>query len=228
MRQISKLAFGAMTELSIVGRENLPSTGPLLLVANHFSFIDPAAVIRATPWPLEFLGGFHTPFAPRATTWIPKLWGYYPVYRGTASREALRASEAVLAQGGALAVFPEGGSWAAVLRPPRPGAAFVAAQTGARLIPIGLDGMIDIFPKLRRGKRACATVRIGKPFGPFRTTGRGRERRKQIDQIGHEVMRHIAALLPPERRGCYSEDPGIRAAAKGTEEYPWDDAPDYL
>jgi hypothetical protein len=39
--------------------------------------------------------------------------------------------------------------------------------------------------------------------------------------IGHEIMRHIAELLPPEKRGHYSDDPAIREAAKGTEVYPW-------
>jgi hypothetical protein len=37
-------------------------------------------------------------------------------------------------------------------------------------------------------------------------------------------MAHIAELIPPERRGHYSDDPAIRAAAQGTEVYPWDDA----
>jgi hypothetical protein len=69
-------------------------------------------------------------------------------------------------------------------------------------------------------------VRIGKPFGPFSTTGRGRKRRRQLDEIGDEIMRHIAELIPPERRGFYSDDPAIREAAKGTEIYPWEDAPE--
>ena len=228
MHQFSKVAFAAVADLRILGRENLPERGPLLLVANHFSFIDPVAMVRVSARPVEFVGGFHTPFAPPATTWIPRLWGYYPVYRGTASTDALRAAEAVLAQEGVLGIYPEAGSWAAVLRPPRPGAAFLAARTGAPLVPMGFDGLVDIFPSLRRGKRARATVRIGKPFGPFQTTGRGRERRRQLDEIGHDIMRHIAALLPPKQHGYYSEDPAIRAAAKGTEEYPWDASPDYL
>jgi hypothetical protein len=44
-----------------------------------------------------------------------------------------------------------------------------------------------------------------------------------LDEIGHEIMRHIAEMLPPEKRGHYSNDPVIRAAAKGTEIYPWAD-----
>lgn len=224
LQVMSRLAFAALSDLHIIGRENLPESGPLLVVANHFSYIDPVAMVRVAPWPLDFIGGFRTPNAPAWTTWIPKIWGFLPVFRGTGSRYALRAAEAVLAQGGVLGIFPEAGSWAQVLRPARPGAAFLAAQTGARLLPMGFDGLIDLFPSLRQGRRARATLRIGKPFGPFRTTGRGRERRRQLDEIGHEIMRHIAELLPPERRGYYSDDPAIRAAAAGTEIYPWADA----
>jgi 1-acyl-sn-glycerol-3-phosphate acyltransferase len=228
LRRVAQVTFATLTDLRIIGRENLPRGGPLLLVANHFAFADPAAMIRATPWPVEFVGGFQMPNAPPWVRGIPKWWGYYPVYRGTASRDALRAAEAVLAQDGVLGIFPEAGSWATVLRPARPGAAFLAARTSARLLPMGFDGLPDIFPELGKGRRARITVRIGKPFGPFRTTGRGRARRQQLEEIGHEIMRRIAELIPPEQRGYYSDDPAIRAAAQGTEIYPWDEAPEYL
>jgi 1-acyl-sn-glycerol-3-phosphate acyltransferase len=148
------------------------------------------------------------------------------VLRGTGSRYALRGAEAVLKQGGVLGIFPEAGNWATVLRPARPGAAFLAARTGATLLPMGFDGLTEIFPRLRQGRRAQATVRIGEPFGPFSVSGRGRKRRRQLDEIGHEIMRHIAELIPPEKRGFYSDDPAIREAAKGTEIYPWDDNPE--
>jgi len=228
LRRLTCVAFAMLTDLQIVGQENLPNEGPLLVVANHFSFTDPVAMVRTTPWPLEFVGGFRMPNAPTWVTWIPRLWGYYPVYRGTASRDALRAAEAVLAQGGVLGIFPEAGNWATVLRPARPGTAFLAVRTGARILPMGFDGLLDVFPCLRRGRRARVTVRIGKPFGPFRATGRGRVRRQQLEVIGHKIMRRIAELIPPQRRGHYSDDPAIRAAAQGSEIYPWANVPEYL
>ena len=223
LRQGIKAAMAVMSRLEIIGRENLPATGPLIVVANHFNFVDPVAVIRATPWPLDFLGGEVNPDAPGTLAWIRKVWGIYGVKRGSASRTAMRAAMAVLEQDGVLGVFPEGGAWAPVLRPARPGAAYLAVKTGAPLLPIGLDGMVDIFPSAGRLRRAKATVRIGKTFGPFTGTGRGREQRAQIDEIGHEIMRKIAELIPPERRGVYSDDPEIRAAAREAAIYPHDD-----
>ena len=228
LRQVTQVLFAGLMDLQIVGQENLPKNGPLLVVANHFSFIDPVAMVRLAPWPIEFIGGFRMPNAPAWTALIPKIWGYYPIYRGTASRDGLRAAEAVLAQGGVLGIFPEAGNWATVLRPARPGAAFLASRTGAPILPMGFHGLLDVFPRLRDRRRARVTLRIGKPFGPFHVTGRGRARRQQLEEIGHEIMGRIAELIPPERRGHYSDDPAIRAAAQGTEVYPWDDAPDYL
>ena len=150
------------------------------------------------------------------------MWGIHRLYRGTGSREALRAGQAILKQGGVLGIFPEGGSWAQVLRPARPGTAYLTTLTGAPILPIGLYGLNDIFP-FKLGKRAKVTINIGTPFGPFKVTGRGRERREQLDEIGHEIMRQISLLLPTEMRGFYSDDPAIREAAKGTEIYPWAD-----
>jgi 1-acyl-sn-glycerol-3-phosphate acyltransferase len=219
-------AFGLLTDLHIIGCENLPKQGPLLVVANHFSFIDPALMVRVLPWPLEFIGGFRMPNAPAVATIIPKLWGYYAVHRGAASTDALRAGEAVLAQGGVLGIYPEAGSWATVLRPPRPGAAFLAARTGVPVLPMGFDGLPDVFPQLLRGRRARVTVRIGRPFGPFRATGRGRERRQQLERIGHEMMARIAELIPGERWGRYSPDPAVRETTRAVEAYPWDDEPE--
>ena len=228
LRRVTQVMFAGLMDLQIAGQENLPKNGPLLVVANHFSFIDPVAMVRLAPWPIEFIGGFRMPNAPAWTALIPKIWGYYPIYRGTASRDGLRAAEAVLAQGGVLGIFPEAGNWATVLRPARPGAAFLASRTGAPILPMGFHGLIDVFPRLRNRRRARVALRIGKPFGPFHATGRGRARRRQLEEIGHEIMGRIAELIPAERRGHYSDDPAIRAAAQGTEVYPWDDAPDYL
>jgi 1-acyl-sn-glycerol-3-phosphate acyltransferase len=135
----------------------------------------------------------------------------------------MRAALSVLAQDGVVGMFPEGGSWAPMLRPARPGTAYLAARTSAPLLPIGLDGLVDLFPSLRRGSRSAVTVRIGRLFGPYRIEGRGQARREQLEGIGDEIMQHIAQLLPPERRGVYSSDPEIRDAAQAVAEYPYHD-----
>lgn len=222
LKVLCRMAFNLLMDIHIEGQENVPSQGPLLVVGNHFSFIDPLAMVRIVPWHLEFLGGFHNPSAPPIVEFIPWMWGYYPLFRGTGSRESLRVAETLLQRGAIIGIFPEAGNWATVLRPARPGTAYLATRTSASLLPIGIDGLIDVFPHLRKGRRARVTIRVGEPFGPFQVSGKGRERREQLDEIGHQIMRQIAALIPPERQGYYSPDPAIRLAAKGTEIYPWE------
>lgn len=222
MRRLIRIAFSTLADFEIEGMENLPKEGPLLVVGNHFSFLDPVAVINTMPWPLEFVGGFRMPNAPPIVTWIPGLWGVLPVHRGSISRQTLLASRQILKQKGRLAIFPEAGSWASVLRPARPGAAYLATTTSAPLLPVGLDGLVDLFPRVRRFKRGKIRVNIGKPFGPLYVSERGETDRRRLDEIGHEIMRKIADLIPPERRGYYSNDPAVREAARGTEKYPWE------
>ncbi|MBE9524550.1 MAG: 1-acyl-sn-glycerol-3-phosphate acyltransferase [Chloroflexi bacterium] len=222
MHQMSIWAFKIVSDLTIIGEENIPAKGPLLVVGNHFSFIDPVCFVRLARWPIDFIGADQPAFAPTWAHWIINTWGYHHVFRGTGSTEALRASEAILSQNGVLGIFPEGGSWAKMLRPARPGTAYLAARTGASILPVGLYGFNEIFP-LRFRDQAKATIKIGKPFGPFKVIGRGRERRRQLDQIGNSIMQEIALLLPDELRGKYSEDHNVRLAAKEAEHYPWAD-----
>lgn len=222
LRQLLKLLLFFLCRVEVIGRENLPNKGPYLLVANHFHYLDPAFVIYATrPIPLEFLGGAVFADPPWHVAQIPKLWGFYEVVRGGASRNAMRAAEEVLAQDGFLCVFPEAGSWASVLRPARPGSALIAVQSGAPIIPIGLTGVEGIIPSWKRWRRGRVTVRIGRPFGPFVVEGRGRKRRAELDQISKEIMLSLKRLLPPEKHGVFSDDPVLRAEAEEVAEYPF-------
>ncbi|MBT3240012.1 MAG: 1-acyl-sn-glycerol-3-phosphate acyltransferase [Chloroflexi bacterium] len=216
-------AFKLLTNLTIEGEENLPESGPLIIVANHFSFVDPTTLVRVSPWLIDFVGGDQFPHAPGILKIIPILWGYLPLKRGTGSTFALKQAEKIIDEGGIIAIFPEGGNWAEVLRPARPGAAFLANRTKAKILPIGIEGATKIFPSLARFRRAKLTIRIGESFGPFEVTKTGKGRREELDEIGHEIMRRIAVLLPPESRGHYSDDPAVREAAAGTELWPWAD-----
>ncbi len=222
--RLARVVLHTLSDFQVIGRENLPKTGPLLVVGNHFHFGDPVIAVAIALWPMEFLGGFQFVDGPTYVHWIPSVWGFYKLRRGNASKDALRAGTAVLQQNGILGIFPEGGSWADVLRPPRPGTAYLAVRTGAPILPIGIDGLTNLFPYLHQKKRATVTVRIGKPFGPFKAEGRGRERRKQLDAISDEIMLQIAALLPPSHHGVYATDPKLRAEAEKVSAWPYDEA----
>jgi 1-acyl-sn-glycerol-3-phosphate acyltransferase len=225
MQFVAKAAFWLLADLTIEGQENFPEEGegPLLMVGNHFSMVDIAAFVRVAPYPVEFIGGAVFANAPRFLAFLPRMWGYLPVFRGTGSHFALREAEKALNRKGALAIFPEGGSHGRMLRPPRPGAAFLAVRTGARVLPIGLIGMDEVFEYLRKFKRKKIKIVVGKPIGPFEVTVKGKQKREELDRIGNEIMQSIADLIPEERWGYLSDDSDIRAQVV---EYPWGEKPE--
>jgi 1-acyl-sn-glycerol-3-phosphate acyltransferase len=117
-----------------------------------------------------------------------------------------------------LGIFPEGGAWAHVLRPARPGAAFLGVETGARIVPMGLDGFNGLFNRLRPN----LTIRIGKPIGPFEANSKGSARRHELDEIGQQIMQHIARLIPQERHGIFSTDSELKRQAGEVASFPFE------
>jgi 1-acyl-sn-glycerol-3-phosphate acyltransferase len=87
----------------------------------------------------------------------------------------------------------------------RPGSAYLATRSQARILPIAFLGTEQILANLRRLKRTKIRMHIGPVFGPLTLDSalRGPSRRQQLDAYGDEMMRHIAALMPPENRGPY-------------------------
>ncbi len=213
-------ALAVLADVAVEGLENFPEEGPVLVVANHFNFLDPVLLIRYLPRQTEFIGGITNPYAPGIVTFFPKLYGFFPVRRGAFNRDHLLLAQSVLEQGGVLSGFPEAGSWAQTLRRARPGIPMVASRSRAVIQPVGLSGVHHVFPSLKKRKRARVLVKFGKPFGPFFVSERGETDRQQLDRMGDEMMNRIAALLPDELRGCYSSDPAVRCNAEMLQ-YPW-------
>lgn len=218
LRMLAGLAFFVLARVKVEGRENLPRSGPYILVANHFHFGDPVALLWLSRRQVEFIGGFRFVFAPRIVHFLPHLWGYFPAFRGGYSRQTLRSALGVLEQNGVVALFPEGGCWAQVLRPPRPGAAFLALEAGVPVVPVGLDGLTLLFKQWR----PVLTFRIGEPLGPFVREHNAIGRRDETDRIGEAIMRAISNLIPAERHGVFSMDPAIREAASDAAQFPFE------
>jgi 1-acyl-sn-glycerol-3-phosphate acyltransferase len=223
IRGLISVALSIFSKVEITGQENIKQGEPLLLTANHFSHVDPLLVIHASPRVVEFWGGLNLPHVPPILRALPRLWGFYPVNRGGVSRDAVLAARNVLAQGGVFGVFPEAGAWANVLRPAREGAALLAAQTGVHVIPIGIYGADKVLENMAHPwVRPPVQVRIGAPIGPFSTENIRQVSREDLENISAEIMRAIAALLPPNCHGVYSEDPALREAAQDVAQYPWE------
>lgn len=200
-----------LVKWEVFGIENIPDKGPLLIVGNHFNFLDTVAPIHVTHWPLEFIGDFEMPNAPPIMRAFPRLWETLKIVQGTPNFEALQASEAILAQNGVLVIYPEGHVHAGPLNPALPGAAYVALRTGAPILPMGTisDNDWKLFGTITQEKRRLRlTTKIGQVFGLLKTTNPRRPNRQEIEDAGQLIMTKIAALLPPEfRNGFDTETP---------------------
>jgi 1-acyl-sn-glycerol-3-phosphate acyltransferase len=223
LKGLIHFAINLFSDYELIGEENIPDKGPLIITGNHFSFADSIAILEIAPPSIEMFSGANPAFTPGWAKLLPRLWGVLYVYRGTGSRQAIRDAEYVLKKDGFFGIFPEGGAWAEMLRPARPGTAYLAARSDARILPVGFTGFRDVFP-LRLRNKAKVTIRVGKPYGPVSVTGRGRDRREQLDALGERIMKEIAVLLPDQLRGKYSSDPDVRERAKEVEDYPWETA----
>ena len=210
-RGVLKAGIGFLTHLmsrfTVFGRENVPAGGPLIVITNHFHFLDAAVLILAAPWPLEFLADFEMPNVPPPLKFFPDFYGTYDVAQGTPNLEALRASTAVLAQGGVLGIFPEGRVHQPPLKPALPGAAFLALRTGAPILPVGIysDNHWDILGTIRqKGRRLRSYCHFGQVFEPLKAQNPRRPTREEIDLMSDQMMGAIAKQLPQEMQGDYA------------------------
>jgi 1-acyl-sn-glycerol-3-phosphate acyltransferase len=140
--------------LHIEGAERIPAEGPAIVAPNHKSFWDAFFVAAATRRQIHFMGKAEL-FEGRFGRTLVRL-GAFPVKRGESDADALETAREILLQGGLLALFPEGTRVRdpETLGSPRRGAARLALETGAPLIPAAITGTEKLFlgplPKPRR------------------------------------------------------------------------------
>jgi len=183
----------AMWRLEGRGTEQVPARGPVLLIANHTSVLDPPFVGGVSPRQLFFLAKAELFDVPGFGRLIHAL-NARPVRREGADAAALRAALRVLEQGGALLVFPEGTRGdEGTLREPKPGAALLAVLSGAQVVPVYVRGSGRAWPRGRRLPRpAKVVVTFGPPLRFERPVGAGK--REYYDSVSRDMMAAIARL----------------------------------
>jgi 1-acyl-sn-glycerol-3-phosphate acyltransferase len=205
---VCRLALSAVARVRVSGLENVPKTGPLIVVANHLSNADPPIVVG---WLTPALGRPMHILAKEALFVGPigaflRSQGVTPVRAGGSDIDAFRAARAVLERGEVLCIFPEGTrSYTGELGSPKPGVAMLATRSGVPILPVGISGT-DRF--LGRGQRfprvgARVTVRVGKPLSI--ELDPSKPRRASLEAATDEIMRAVAAQLDPRHRGRYGE-----------------------
>jgi 1-acyl-sn-glycerol-3-phosphate acyltransferase len=199
----------------VVGVENVPRTGPLIICPNHSATLDPpmvpAFLPRGDTWSMAKSEYFrHT-----LSNWIFRAYNAFPVVRHTADRKALKWSFDLLKAGHALIIFPEGTRIeSGVLGPPEPGAGFLAQKAACVVLPVGLTGTRECLPKgARWPRRTKVSITFGKAIVVLSKRADGS--RVSHTEASEAIMLAIAELLPPEQRGMFSDVEGLRERLVG-------------
>jgi 1-acyl-sn-glycerol-3-phosphate acyltransferase len=190
----------------VEGRENVPLTGPLILAANHVHVVDPIFLVFAFPRWITFVAKeelFRSLFLRLWLRWAGSL----PLQRDGKVREKQRILESAkkaLDEGLILGMFPEGArSHDGKLRKGKPGSAVIASKTDVPLLPVGIIGTDKVHGIGWLWKRPRIVVRIGKPFKLPPTNNK--ITKSQMQLLTTQLMKEIAALLPPEYQGAYGK-----------------------
>jgi putative phosphoserine phosphatase/1-acylglycerol-3-phosphate O-acyltransferase len=197
--------FFPYARFDIEGVDNIPASGPAIIVGNHRSYFDPMAMavtIARTDRTVRFLGKKEVFDAPIVGQ-IAAAMGGIRVDRGTGSDEPLKAAAEALEHGDMVAVMPQGtiprgkaffdpklkGRW---------GAARLAAMTGAPVIPVGLWGTERVWPRSARLPNVLnivdpptVTIRVGPAIAL---------KYQSADADTKRIMKALMDLLPAESR----------------------------
>jgi len=193
MKALAVAIMRLLFRLEARGMEHIPETGPMLIVANHSSFLDPPLIGGMAPRQLTFLAKAEL-FKVPGLGWLISHLGAYPVKRDGPDMAALRTTQRALAEGRAVLVFPEGTRGdEGVLRPAKPGAALLAVQTGVPVVPAYVSGSGRAWP---RGRRLPRPAKVVVTFGPPLRFPRavGPQRKVQYETASREMMAAIGEL----------------------------------
>jgi 1-acyl-sn-glycerol-3-phosphate acyltransferase len=177
----------------IKGRGRIPRRGGCIVVANHESPIDPFVLGLACHRTIRFLAKRELFRSPVVRFW---LWafGTIPIERGGADQNALAAARELVERGALVGLFPQGTCLPYRDRPFKRGAARLALETGAPLVPVALVNTEKVLPPKRR-KIGLTRVRIviGEPIRVVRAE----VTREAADRLTKQIEQTIADLRRP-------------------------------
>ena len=160
---ICRLITTVLFDLKVSGKEHLPKTGGVLLLANHQSYLDPVLIGVQLHRPLSYLGRselFRNPVLSRLFLRLNAV----PLHQGAGDIHALRETIKLLKEGHILTIFPEGSrTETGEIGPLQPGFTLVVRKAGVPIVPVVIEGS---FQAWRRGQKIFKPYPIRVKFGP--------------------------------------------------------------
>ncbi|MCF6148526.1 MAG: 1-acyl-sn-glycerol-3-phosphate acyltransferase [Candidatus Kuenenia sp.] len=176
-----------------VNRDYIPRTGPLIVAANHFSYLDPIVLQTIFPRRISFL--MTEIYYEGKLNWLFKLLHCICVRQNGPNTASIRDGLKVLKKNGVLGIFPEGGvSKEGILQAGNPGIGFFVLKSDARVVPAFIMGTHEALPK---GAKIPKITKIKINFGlpiDFKNVGIGKNDREKIVQITNKIMKEIKKL----------------------------------
>src|SRR5579859_1956986 len=196
LRSVARFIYILKLNLRVIGRENVPKEGAFIIASNHLSWMDVPLVPSFIKRKVVYMAKEELFYG--KVGWIVRLLGAFPVKRGEADRQSLRAADTQLKAGKIFMIFPEGTrSKTRQLGKGHVGLGMIALRAGVPVVPVAIWGSEYTFKKLR----PPVTISYGKPL---LLAPKGKKIiREDIEEATTEVMRAIAAMMPPEYRGMY-------------------------
>lgn len=182
--------------LRVVGRHNVPKSGPFIVSPVHRSNLDTPVSAAITRRRMRYMGK-ESLWASTAGGWFLTTLGGFPVKRGTADREALRACIEVIERGEPLVMFPEGTRQSGPeVQPLFSGAAYVACRTQVPIIPVGIGGSEAAMGKgVKLPRPAKMTLVVGAPIRPPTIAAGDRVPRRVIREVNDRLAAEIQVLF---------------------------------
>ena len=173
-------------EIEIVGVENVPRDGGVVVCSNHLSNFDPILLGAFLPRHIYFMAKYEL-FRIPIVGQLMKLLGAFPVNREAVEITSIKVALHCLKEGRALGIFAQGGRESAALKEDegKAGVAMFAVRGGAPVLPIGVQGSFRIFTKL--------VVNIGKPMH-FEDHEGKKMKSAELAVLTKEVMAEIKRL----------------------------------
>ena len=201
---LQKISLRLFANWQVVGRENVPEVGPLIIVANHQSNFDPALLAPSIPRRIRFLAKDSIFQGPAIARWFLKEYGAFPLNRSGVDVRAHRWAIDQLRHDGVIAIFPEGTRSQSGMKKAHIGVTRLALTTQATIQPVGITGTERFGTWMRVfNPTGRLTVTIGQPF--VLPVIEGRPDKAVLESLTDMIMNKIADLLPPEYQGIYRD-----------------------